>query len=419
MIFRRKNRGKATENLSPGKKAWRKFWRDPLAVFGVAVIFIAVVIAIGGSWLRPDSTKDAVNAIPSISKASPGFSVTILSERKNEVYEQPGFFGRLFFGGTVAEYKEWAIREDYELDGFYIRFREYSDRSAGTIEVKHLANILYPLELDNKYITEGDQVTFFVVGEGKVTRTIDELFAEFEEQSVSQRTYWLGTDDQGRDMASRLMGGTIVSLMVGFIAVLISIVLGVSLGSIAGYFRGWVDDAIMWLINVIWSVPPLLFVIAFTLAIGKGVETVFIAVGLTMWVEVARIVRGQVISVREKEFIEAGRALGYSSFRIILKHVLPNVLGPVIVMSAANFASAILIEAGLSYLGLGAQPPEPSWGEMIARYQSYITNESEAFLAVLPGVCIMILVLAFMLVGNGIRDALDSHATGDIPQSGA
>ena len=162
----------------------------------------------------------------------------------------------------------------------------------------------------------------------------------------------------------------------------------------------------MWFVNVIWSIPTILMVIAITLALGKGFWQVFVAVGLTMWVEVARIVRGQVLIIRELQYIEAGRALVFSSFRIIFKHILPNVIGPVIVISAANFAAAILIEAGLSFLGLGAQPPIPSLGGMIRDHYSYIIMD-KAYLAVIPGLVIMTLVLAFMLLANGLRDAFD------------
>ena len=144
--------------------------------------------------------------------------------------------------------------------------------------------------------------------------------------------------------------GTRVSLAVGFIAVLISLLIGVSLGAIAGYFRGKTDDVIMWLINVIWSIPTLLMVIAITLALGKGFWQVFVAVGLTMWVEVARIVRGQVLSIRELEYVEAGKALAYKSSRIIFRHILPNVIGPVIVISAANFAASASFSLALNSL---------------------------------------------------------------------
>ena len=162
----------------------------------------------------------------------------------------------------------------------------------------------------------------------------------------------------------------------------------------------------MWFINVIWSIPTLLLVIAITFALGRGFWQIFIAVGLTMWVEVARIVRGQIISIREKEFVEAGFALGYSNYRIITKHILPNVLSPVIVISAANFAAAILIEAGLSFLGIGVQPPMPSWGGMIKEYYSFIILDS-AYLAIVPGIAIIVMVLAFLTLGNALRDALD------------
>jgi len=182
--------------------------------------------------------------------------------------------------------------------------------------------------------------------------------------------------------------------------------IGITLGLIAGYFRGKTDDIIMWFVNVIWSIPTLLMVIAITLALGKGFWQVFVAVGLTMWVEVARIVRGQVLSIRELEYVEAGKALAYKPFRIIFKHILPNVIGPVIVISAANFAAAILIESGLSFLGIGSQPPIPSWGCMIKDHYSYIIMD-KAYLAIIPGMAIMSLVLAFMLLGNGLRDAFD------------
>jgi peptide/nickel transport system permease protein len=185
--------------------------------------------------------------------------------------------------------------------------------------------------------------------------------------------------------------------------------LGISLGAIAGYFGGRTDDLIMWLINVVWSIPTLLLVIAITFALGKGFVQVFIAVGLTMWVEVARVVRGQVLSVKNLEFVEAAKVLGYSNPRIIFNHIVPNVMGPVIVISAANFASAILLEAGLSFLGIGAQIPMASWGRMIKDHYPYITTDL-AYLAILPGLCIVVLVLAFMLVGNGLRESFDKRS---------
>ena len=162
---------------------------------------------------------------------------------------------------------------------------------------------------------------------------------------------------------------------------------------------------IMWFINVVWSIPTLLLVIAITFALGRGFWQIFVAVGLTMWVEVARVVRGQIISLREKEFIEAGRALGFSNFRIIFRHILPNIMSPVIVISAANFASAILMEAGLSFLGIGAQPPFPSLGGMLRDARLYM-NEA-IWYAIFPGLSLTILLVFITYISDALADAFD------------
>ena len=220
------------------------------------------------------------------------------------------------------------------------------------------------------------------------------------------KTFVLGTDRLGRDVLSRLMAGTYISLTVGFISVAISLMVGVSIGLLAGYYRGWVDNALSWIINVIWSIPNLLVVMAFVLAFGAGFWKVFIAIGLTMWVEVARIVRGQILSIREKEYIEAARAMGMTDGRIMLREMLPQLWPILIVISAANFSSAILIESGMSFLGLGVQIPAPSWGNMIRENYAMIPTQ-HAHLALAPGICIMLTVLALSYVGNGLRTALD------------
>ena len=205
------------------------------------------------------------------------------------------------------------------------------------------------------------------------------------------------------------MPGSRVSLSVGFIAIIIALLVGITLGALAAYRGGWVDNLIMWLINVVWSIPTVLLVIAITFALGKGFWQIFVAVGLTMWVDIARVVRGEVLSIKEKEYVEATRALGYSTFRTIFRHILPNIVGAVVVVAASNFASAILLEAGLSFLGIGVQPPMPSWGMMVKDYYGYLLLDS-AYLALLPGAAIMLIVLAFMLLANGLRDALDVKA---------
>ncbi|HSI89929.1 MAG TPA: ABC transporter permease, partial [Adhaeribacter sp.] len=179
-------------------------------------------------------------------------------------------------------------------------------------------------------------------------------------------------------------------------------------GSIAGYLGGWPDKAIMFVMTVVWSVPGIMLVIAISLALGsKSVWVSFVAVGLTMWVDVARVVRGQLLSLKEKTYIEAAKVAGLPEFRIMLRHLLPNMLGPVIVTATANFASAILMEAGLSFLGLGVQPPAPSWGMMVHEGFQMIGSRNSLFLVILPSACISLLVLAFNLLGNGLRDAYD------------
>ena len=225
-------------------------------------------------------------------------------------------------------------------------------------------------------------------------------------ENIQSQFFLMGTDKFGRDFFSRIVYGMKVSLTIGFLSVLISLAIGIFLGSISGFYGGNIDKAIMWLINVTWSIPTLLLVIAISLAIGKGFNQVFIAIGLTMWVDVARIVRGQFMSLKEKEFVEAGEVLGYKSSRLIVKHILPNILSTILVISTANFSAAILLESGLSFLGLGAQPPVPTWGSMLRDHYYFIFMD-KSYLAIIPGLFKMTLVLSFINLGNGLRDLLD------------
>jgi peptide/nickel transport system permease protein len=392
---------------------WRRFKRNKPAIFGLIVIIFAFIIAVAGSLIRPDSSPMANEMHLQLAAREPGFGAQILKIRKNKNIPETGIFKQMMFGGKENKFSELPVNK-YWFDEEYLVVEQFTgiNGQQGTITKYNLADIIYPIDYNFPFINSVDEALFkFQTFDGVKHRVYyADLRKQIEKKNIVNRIYYLGTDRFGRDMLSRLMSGTIVSLAVGFISVFISLVIGILTGALGGYFRGRIDEIIVWLINVVWSIPALLLVIAITLALGKGFWQVFIAVGLTMWVEVARVVRGQILSLREKEFVEAGKALGYSNMRMIFVHVLPNVMGPVIVISAANFASAILIEAGLSFLGIGAQPPMASWGTMIRDHYGYIIT-GKAFLAFMPGIAIMFMVLSFMLVGNGLRDALDTKTS--------
>lgn len=403
---------------SLSKMAWRRLKKNRLAMIGLFIIVVSSFISILGAIIRPDKTENADIEIRNIATKKPGFTCNFLLMKKNEDDESTPFYKMLFFGGRKEHYVYLPISQ-FEFVGTKILITEYTGddedaKSSAPQNAYEMADVVYALHENSRLSEDGKgNVIFYDVKNERHVKSVEELKEEIKAKHIKKYTYWLGTDRNGRDMLSRLMAGTIVSLSVGLISVVISLLIGMMLGAVAGYYRGWVDDLIMWLINVVWSIPTLLLIIAITIALGKGFSQVFLAVGLTMWVEVARIVRGQVLSVREKEYVEAGKALGFKSPRIILRHVLPNVMGPVIVVSAANFASAILIEAGMSYLGIGAQAPMPSWGSMLADHKDYFNGEM-AYMAILPGICTTVLVLAFMLLGNGLRDALDTRSVDDV-----
>jgi peptide/nickel transport system permease protein len=399
-------------HLSPNQKAGRRFLQNKPAAIGTVFIVLMTFIALLGYWATGDKTPDCNDQVVEISLKPPNFGVKMLAIRKNRVFEPPNFFHTMFLG-RENPYKMLPINS-YHIKNDSIFVEKYTGETAETGALLigkpmqfHIADVVYDVSNEKTVIEKSGENYIFINARG-TQQVVNSLETQkiIENNLLSYQKFAFGTDRFGRSMLSRLILGVRISLLVGLIAVFISLTIGVVLGALAGYFGGKVDDLIMLIVNTIWSIPTLLLVFAIVMALGRGVGIIFIAVGLTMWVDVARIVRGQVMTLKEMQYIEAARSMGFGTRRIIFKHLLPNILGPVMVVAAANFASAILLEAGLSYLGFGIQPPTPSWGTMLNENYGFAIS-GKPFLALVPGVAIMLMVLAFNLVGNGLRDALD------------
>ena len=351
---------------------WNKLKHNRTAMAGLVIIGLAAFLCVFGYIIAPDHTPDADLQTVEIQSKPPGYTQIFLRIPLSNI-EKTNWLQQFFYGK----------REVYHL----LPIKNFSITGDSLVV--------------NKYVDEDTAVV------QKFVLTANEhANHENARKNIITKKYWLGTDAFGRDILSRLIIGTRVSMSVGLIAMIVSLSIGILLGAVAGYFRGKTDALIMWMVNITWSIPTLLLVFAFTLALGKGFMQIFIAVGLTLWVSVARLVRGQVLAASSLEYVQAAKALGFSNARIILKHIIPNIMGPVMVIAAGNFATAIIIEAGLSFLGIGVQPPQPSWGLMIRENYNLIITHN-AMQALIPGFAIMLLVLAFNLLGTGLRDALD------------
>ena len=339
--------------------------KTPLYI-SVLIISLFFFISLFCYFIIPDKTINANSINLTIKSQKPGYK-KMFFENVSVNYS----IKNLFFGSE-------KIGESYPLDDYEI----INDSIIKIINYDESKKSL----LDEKIIT--------ITKDSNIHNNVHEI-----EKFISEKKFIFGTDIYGRDLFSRIILGTRVSLSIGLMAVFISNFIGIILGLISGYYGGNIDNVIVWVINIFWSIPTLLLVIALSLALGKGFWQVYIAIGLSIWVDVARLVRGKVISEKNKDYIFASKVLGYNDIKILINNILPNIISPILIFSAANFASSILLESGLSFLGIGSQPPTPSWGYMIKENYQYIIF-GNSHLIIIPSIFLISMVLSFYYLSN-------------------
>jgi len=339
--------------------------KTPLYI-SVLIISLFFFISLFCYIIIPDKTINANSINLTIKSQKPGYK-KMFFENVSVNYS----IKNLFFGSE-------KIGESYPLDDYEI----IND------------SIIKIINYDESKKSLLDEKIIIITKDSNIHNNVHEI-----EKFISEKKFIFGTDIYGRDLFSRIILGTRVSLSIGLMAVFISNFIGIILGLISGYYGGNIDNVIVWVINIFWSIPTLLLVIALSLALGKGFWQVYIAIGLSIWVDVARLVRGKVISEKNKDYIFASKVLGYNDIKILINNILPNITSPILIFSAANFASSILLESGLSFLGIGSQPPTPSWGYMIKENYQYIIF-GNSYLIIIPSIFLISMVLSFYYLSN-------------------